>query len=97
MITAARDFDTAASTLDATARSLSGLQVVGHTLGQVPAADPFADTVTRRLANSGHAVQRASEDTADIAEGLVASADSYRRVEEVAQASAEQLGGLFGS
>lgn len=96
LTTAARDFDAAASTLNGAARTLSGLQVVGHMLGKVPSAERFATAVTAHLTAAGQAVRGAAEDSADAAEGLVRSADSYRRVEDAARAAGERLGGLFG-
>lgn len=78
---AASTLDEATSTLQSTARSLSGLQMVPHLLGEVPAAATFAKAATQYIGAAGDTVRSGSEAVGGIADSLVSSADAYRRME----------------
>lgn len=78
---AASALDEATSTLQSTARSLSGLQMVPHLLGEVPAAATFAKAATQYIGAAGDTVRSGSEAVGGIADSLVSSADAYRRME----------------
>lgn len=78
---AASALDEATSTLQSTARSLSGLQMVPHLLGEVPAAATFAKAATQYIGAAGDTVRSGSEAVGGIAHSLVSSADAYRRME----------------
>jgi hypothetical protein len=81
---AAGELDTASDAIRAAASLTSRTQLVPAALGDVPAAPPFATTVTRCLAALGSHLKDGTRSVRDTADGLVASANTYRSLDEAA-------------
>ncbi|TDP96281.1 WXG100 family type VII secretion target [Labedaea rhizosphaerae] len=79
---AAGQLDGSAEKLQNAADVTGGLQLVAHVLGDVPAAGPFSAAVTRYLADRGQELGTGAQSLRDTADGLIAGADTYRRLED---------------
>jgi uncharacterized protein YukE len=80
----ARTLDSAAATLRHAADTVSGVQLVDHLLGAVPAAVPFSEAATRYIADCGQRLSDDADAVHDLSDGLVGSAESYRRLDDAA-------------
>jgi hypothetical protein len=61
---------------------VSGLQLVARVLGEVPAAETFSAAATRYIAESGERIDDSAEAVHELSGSLVASADTYQRMDE---------------
>jgi hypothetical protein len=80
---AAGPLDDSAATMRHAAGAVSGLQLVAHVLGEVPAAATFSAAATRFIAESGQRLDAGAAAAHDLSGSLVASADTYQRMEDV--------------
>jgi hypothetical protein len=81
---AAGELDSATDTLGAAAALISRTQLVPATLGEVPAAAPFATAVTRCLTALGRHLTDGTRSVHHTADSLVDSAKTYRGIEAAA-------------
>lgn len=96
LVAAAGRLDEAAAALTSVASSVSSLQLVGRVLGDVPAAEMFASSVTRHIHATGRSLQNGGKAVVGVADGLVASADVYRRLEDAHSSMFDQLTSVLG-
>ncbi|WP_414939018.1 WXG100 family type VII secretion target [Amycolatopsis sp. cmx-11-51] len=92
LVGAAGVLDGATSTLSAAAGTVSRLQLVSHLLGEVPAAATFSDALTKHISAAGDRLTAGAETIGGVADSLVTSADTYRRVEDGISEGLDKLG-----
>lgn len=80
---AAGSFDDATDALKGAADVVSGVQLVPHLLGDVPAAVEFSTTITRLVTDVGTDLREGVEVVTATADGLLATAKSYTGLEDM--------------
>ena len=78
--------DESAATLWNAAGAVSRLQLVSHLLGDVPAAEMFSAAATRFISETGQRLDDSATAVHELSESLVASAETYQRLEDVTSA-----------
>jgi hypothetical protein len=89
---AAGPLDDSAATLRREAGAVSGLQLVAHVLGEVPAAATFSAAATRFITESGQRLDAGADAVHELSGSLVASADTYQRLDDVTSSVFRQGG-----
>ncbi len=92
LVGAAGVLDGATSTLSGAAGAMSRLQLVSHLLGEVPAATTFSDALTKHITAAGDRLTAEAETVGGVADSLVTSADTYRRIEDGISEGLDKLG-----
>ncbi|MFI0798739.1 hypothetical protein SAMN04489729_0743 [Amycolatopsis lurida] len=81
--------------MSAAAGATSRLQLVSHLFGEVPAAATFSDALTKHISAAGDRLTVGVDTVGGIADSLVTSADTYRRIEDGIREGLDKLGSIL--